>query len=102
VVSVIVSGLISEWRARAAEKREAKREEAAERRAAERDRKRDKRDLLLRNIDDTQSDIIGSFEWLMYRAMGSREHMEQTPWGDEHWPHAQWYLLGDEDLFRVG
>lgn len=97
-VSAVVSGVISEWRARAAAKRAVEREEAAERRSDERERKRDRRDIFLRQLDDTEGDYLGSMDWLMYRSMGSQEHMDATRWGESHWPHAQWYLLGDEAL----
>lgn len=54
----------------------------------------------LRQIDDTQSDYLGSMAWLMYKALGSREHMDQTRWGDQHWPEGQWYFIGDEGLLE--
>jgi hypothetical protein len=98
VVAAIVSGVIAEWRTRQAEKRAVHREEAAEKRAEERERRRDHRDLLLRQIDDTQGDYLGSMDWLMFRAMGSQEHMDKTRWGHDHFPNMQWYLIGDEGL----
>ena len=75
-----------------------RREEAAERRAEEPERKRERRELWLRQIDDTQVDYLGSIAWLMYRCTGSQEHMDRARSGDEHWPHAQWFLMADEAL----
>lgn len=100
IVAAVVSGVISEWRGRQAEKRAVKREQDAERRAEERERRREQRDLWLRQINDTQGDYLGTADWLMYRALGSQEHMDRTRWGDQHWPEAQWYLIGDETLLR--
>lgn len=98
VVAAIVSGAITEWRTRQAEKRALRREEALERRADDRERKRDARERVLRQIDDTQGDYLGSMDWLMYRAVGATDEMARTRWGEAHWPQAQWYLIGDEEL----
>ena len=77
-----------------------RREEAVERRAEERERKRDRRERMLRTIDDTQGDYLGSMDWLMYRALGGTDEMARTKWGEAHWPQAQWYLIGDEEFLE--
>lgn len=100
IVAALVSGVISEVRARQAEKRAEKRERAAESRAVERERARERRDRWLGQINDTQGDYLGSMDWLLYSAMGAQERASQARWGNDNWPEAQWYLIGDEDLLR--
>lgn len=100
IVAAIVSGAVADWRSRQAEKRAAKREQDAEARAVERERARERRDRWLAQINDTQGDYLGSMDWLLYRAMGAQERADRARWGNEHWPEAQWYLIGDEDLLR--
>jgi hypothetical protein len=89
VFGATAGGIVSEWRAREADKR-----------ADTRDRRRLRQDALLRAISETQRDYIAASDWLLRWLAGDEEGLKSVRHGPGDYPEANLYLLGDESLIR--
>lgn len=89
LAGAIAGGIVSEWRARAAERRE-----------DERELRRLRREETLMAIEDTRGDYIGAMDYLLARALGDRDGMLAARQGNQYFPRASIYLIGDERLLR--
>jgi phage-related protein len=100
LIGAIAGGVVAELRARAAERREEGRTLEAERRAEQHKIAWETRSLQLQAIEQTIRQYPVMWQSIWARAERDEAALERLRWGEDVFPDATIWLLGEPDLIR--